>query len=153
MEVLLDSLQHLQHRHFINIALSFLEKAFFAEGLAWGFEQLLWHIVSIDALLGPERGNKKNFSERVARLIGDDDEDEERISSDTGKLYDFRSKFVHGEQSEKDVFLGHLTSARTTARECLVTFLRRLSREIQSGNVKSDATRETILDVVLKPPP
>jgi hypothetical protein len=52
---------------FIDVAMSFLVKAHFCE-LSSGFEQLLWHIVAVEAALGESSRVSRNGSRGVFRL-------------------------------------------------------------------------------------
>lgn len=105
---------------FFDRAGRYLLKGFFAEG----FEQLLWHITTVDALLGDDApGAAKRLARRVAAIFGTTTTGENVIRERFRELYDFRSRFVHGAAIEKQALTNHLRDARETARGLLVWFL------------------------------
>ena len=102
----------------MQVALGFLAKAFFAEEE----EEFLWHMVTIEALLGedPERGGLVSvLAKRAATILGD-------VKKRFYELYDLRSNLVHGnaEHLSQDMFRLDLRDARRLARETTVWFLR-----------------------------
>ena len=104
---------------FIDVAQEYLIKAFFFEGL----EQLLWHIVVIDALFG-ERGvggHTKRMKNRIRAILG------RSKSEEFDELYGFRCSLVHGDKFDNQIFTKHLYKARQLARELLLWFLNFLS--------------------------
>jgi hypothetical protein len=104
---------------FFETALNFFVKAFFADGL----EQLLWHITTIEALLGEDSaGLTEKLARRVAAICGKTKE-KAILRKKFKKLYTFRSNLVHGNEFKKDVYWGHLREARDFARQTLVWFL------------------------------
>jgi hypothetical protein len=109
---------------FIDVALGFLLKAFFANGL----DELLWHTTTIESLLGEKKESlTKLLSRRIGVILGSTPEETNQIRDKFEKLYDFRSKLVHGNQEllpATKADAGHLQEARKTAREVLVWFLR-----------------------------
>lgn len=72
---------------FYDVSLNFFIKAFFSNGI----EQLLWHIISIEALLGQDESSTKNITNRIGRLLG-----KQEAKYFREKLYKFRSDLVHG---------------------------------------------------------
>ena len=114
---------------FLDTALSYIAKAFFADGL----DQLLWHFVAIESLLGDRDSSlTKRLAKRVAFVVADDNQSRSRIrrliTSPEG-LYQLRSDLVHGnsELVQKKVYLGHLREARELARKSVLWFLETLS--------------------------
>lgn len=105
---------------FFERAGRYLLKGFFAEG----FEQLLWHITTVDALLGDDApGAANRLARRVAAIFGTRTTPENVIRERFRELYDFRSRFVHGAAIEKQALTNHLHEARETARALVVWFL------------------------------
>lgn len=106
-----------EYLKYMDIALGMLTKAFFAEGI----EQLLWHITSIEAVLG-ERG--EDLSEKIARRIATIMGKNKKATKKRFKeLYNFRSALVHGNKFGDKVYWGHLREAREFARISLAWFL------------------------------
>ena len=106
---------------FFERARSYLLKGFFADGL----EQLLWHITTVDALLGedaPGAGTKR-LARRVAAILGTTAKEQDTIRGAFFELYHFRSRFVHGGPLEKHTLTKHLREAREIARTVLVWFV------------------------------
>jgi hypothetical protein len=145
--------------YFCEIALNMLVKAFFADGL----EQLLWHITTIEALLGEDpAGLTEKLARRVASILGETADKQEKLRSCFKKLYNFRSILVHGKgfndkdkkknQKKKKVYLCHLREARDFARQTLIWFLDTLAtiqHEIIEGKKALEyPERELILKVV-----
>ena len=84
--------------HFFEIALNMFVKAFFAEGL----EQLLWHITTIEALLGEDAtGLTEKLARRIAAICGKTKKEKDNLRKKFKKLYTFRSDLVHGNQFKK----------------------------------------------------
>ena len=104
-------------------ASSFFAKAFVADGV----EQLLWHITTIEALLGePGGGSTERLARRLAAALGTSDADRTAIRGTFEELYGFRSELVHGRTPKKDVLTRHLYEAREFARNLLRWYLRLL---------------------------
>jgi hypothetical protein len=130
---------------FLDTALNFLEKAF----LSRRAEQLLWHITTIEALIGE---NKRRLTEllssRLGRALGRSIDERKRIRGAFEELYRFRSDLVHGNAaiSDKKIFPGHLGLAREMARRLAVWMLHYVStvrgRLTDSAEMPS---RETLL--------
>jgi len=118
---LLSNLQASSHPwKSLDLALQFFMKGFFAEGM----EQILWHITSLEALLGQEgAGLKKRLAGRISSILGADGPEREDICKRFEELYRFRSDLVHGNQFKEEVYAGHLRDARDFARKTLLWFL------------------------------
>lgn len=149
-EKLLTNLKVQQHPWpFIDIALGYFIKAFFAEGL----EQLLWHITTLEALVGEKgEGITKRLAGRIALIVGRTENERKKLRKQFNELYDFRSDLVHGNQFAKRVYIGHLRNARDLARRTLFWFLYYLDH-IQSSfpdgrPVEAFPSREEILMLV-----
>lgn len=110
------------------IALGFLVKAFFSEGS----QQLLWHISTVEALVGEKKESLTDLlGRRVGCVIGKTKKERATIQKRFKKLYDFRSDLVHGNREllkENKIHFGHLREARRIARESLVWFLKCLDQ-------------------------
>lgn len=112
---------------FIEIALGYFVKAFFSQGL----EQLLWHITTIEALVGENKpGNTKLMAKRVAAILSSP-------QSQFGELYKFRCDLVHGNQPKETTYLRHLREGRDLARRTLLWFLH-YADHIQSKLLRSE---------------
>ncbi|MCI0393160.1 MAG: HEPN domain-containing protein [Acidobacteria bacterium] len=141
---------------FFDRALDYLVKAFFANDL----DQLLWHMVAVESLLGDDDGAglTKRLSLRVPFVITEDKGERSRIkklitSNDDG-LYQLRSDLVHGNDKliNKGVYLGHLREARELARKASLWFLKSLSNLNQQlaerGIGSSPPSREEIIKAI-----
>ena len=106
---------------FIDVAISHLVKAFFAFEL----DQLLWHTVAIEALLGePTPGRLKDtLASRCGCVLGCTKAGRATIDRSFRKTYDLRSDVVHGNTKLKEIHSGHLTVVRYIARDATVWFL------------------------------
>lgn len=133
---------------FVELAVSFFTKAFFVEG----FQQLLWHITTIEALLGQKnRDLTETLATRVAKIAGETKNDRKRIKKRFKDLYDIRCRLVHGraELLDDPVFVVHLREARYLAREVLMWFLK-LSRNFRQDpqTVFAAPVRDEILTLL-----
>lgn len=108
---------------FIDVATSHLVKAFFAYEL----DQLLWHTVAIEALLG-ERGPSltNTLARRCGSVLGCTKTERTRIRDSLRKIYDLRSDVVHGNTKLREIHDGHLSVARFIARDVTVWILKYL---------------------------
>jgi hypothetical protein len=103
---------------FLPVALGFLMKAFFSDGI----EELLWHTVTVEALVGEdsERGGLSGLLERrIGRILGPEAKKRFR------EIYELRSQFVHGDAAyvSNPLFQLDLRDARRIARELSFWFL------------------------------
>ena len=107
----------------MEIAQNYLIKAFFSA--ADNLEQLLWHITTIEALLG-ENGNglSERLRRRIALIFGKTEAERKKIKKDFKKLYDIRSNLVHGNKTKEEVTIRQIYDSRNLARETLLWFLR-----------------------------
>jgi hypothetical protein len=135
---------------FLDTALSYIAKAFFADGL----DQLLWHFVAIECLLGDRDSSlTKRLAKRVAFVAEDNDQARSRIrkliTSPDG-LYQLRSDLVHGNSEivQKKVYLGHLREARELARKSVLWFLETLSSFGQNKGNALIPTREEVVAAI-----
>lgn len=109
---------------FFDIALGYFIKAFFSDGL----EQLLWHISTLEALLGEKAdGLTQLLARRTALILSKERKEREIIRKQFKELYNFRSKLVHGnpfsDKKGKSVYVGHLNNAREIARKSVLWFI------------------------------
>lgn len=108
---------------FVDVALGFIVKAFFSEGL----EQLLWHIAVVESLLGENKEALTDLlARRVACVTGKTRKERPAIIEAFKELYAFRSNLVHGNREildQKKIYVGHLRRGRQIAREALMWFL------------------------------
>jgi len=113
------------HWHFVDVALGNFIKAFFTPDR---LNQMLWHTVTLEALLG-EKGESmtKRLAKRIASILGSTNDERKEIEKQFEELYDFRSELVHGSQPEKDLYEGHLRKARALARRVLYWFINYLA--------------------------
>jgi hypothetical protein len=85
-----------------------------------GIDQLLWHMIALDAALGGERRQlTKMLQQRISRLLTAQDGAEFR------RLYALRSDFVHGSAvGISPLFQSDLAAARALVRRTLEAMLR-----------------------------
>lgn len=115
--------------NFVGRALGFLVKGFYSDGL----EQLLWHMTVLEALFGEDRpGISKRLRRRIGTVLASTEAERREIGSRFAELYEFRSRLVHGDEFEQQVWAGHLREARDLARRCLLWFLNLAQLVIQA---------------------
>lgn len=135
--------------HFLEVALLFLSRAFFSEGL----QQLLWHITALEALLGEKKesqGLTNLIANRLASSLGTEQE-RKQITKSFKALYDLRSRLVHGDEEllDQKTHKTHLREARNLARRTLVWFLHYCDHVIhESRHDQALPTREELLSVL-----
>ncbi|MDE3000534.1 MAG: HEPN domain-containing protein [Gemmatimonadota bacterium] len=105
---------------FIDVAVSHLVKAFFAFEL----DQLLWHTVAIEALLGQrEHALTDSLAKRCGSVLGSTKAGREQIGQSFREIYRLRSDVVHGNEKLRKIHDGHLSAGRYIARDVTVWFL------------------------------
>lgn len=122
---------------FLRLALGFLNKAFFSGGL----QGLLWHMTSLEAVLGEDReGLTSRLRKRLAFILGSTD-GPKAVAKTFDELYDLRSKLVHGDQklAEKEIDGGQLGNARQLARRTLLWFLHYADHVQRTFELSGDA--------------
>jgi hypothetical protein len=134
---------------FADTALNFLEKAFLSENE----EQLLWHITTIEAILGEkiDSGLTEMLAGRVSRILGRTTEEAKRIRKNFKTLYALRSDLVHGnaDLSDREIYYGHLGQAREMARALTVWMLEYLKHIAKSLPGESELpSRQAILAAI-----
>ena len=132
--------------HFLDRALNFLLKACFT----FGVEQLLWHTVAIEALLGEDRqGLVSQLKRRIAVVYPGDAGRKKRAAKVFDQdVYDLRSKLVHGgelrEADRKD-----LRNARILARTIavrMIEMLASLGAMIETKKLQALPSRVDVLE-------
>lgn len=117
---------------FFETAHGFLVKAFLSEG----FEQLLWHVTVIEALLGEkiEGGLTNLLKRRIGTVNGKNEAEQKQIRKNFDDLYQLRSSLVHGSPDigDKEIYLGHLSEARRLARGTTLWMLHLLYHVLQT---------------------
>lgn len=116
---------------FIDTALGFLLKALATDGL----EQLLWHVTTIEAVLGQDvAGVTRLLSSRVSAILGQTTEERRDLEKRFRHLYSFRSNLVHGNASlaKSEIHLRHLGEARDYARRIVLWMLHYLQAAINA---------------------
>ena len=117
---------------FLEIALGYFTKAFLVPP---NLEQLLWHIVIMETLLGEgPNGVTERLARRIGLILGKDKNERQKISKRFRKLYEVRSSLVHGKsQSRADVTA--IVDAYRFSRLSIIWFLNYISN-IQSEIAK-----------------
>jgi hypothetical protein len=133
---------------FFDIAINSFLKAFFSNGI----EQILWYMISIEALLGQVEKSTENIANRMSRILGRTNEEKKTIKKkfkgEKG-LYDFRCKLVHGKTFKEKAYVSHLLEARSLSRRIILWFIHYLSRiqgqVVQHKDFEKIPTRDDIL--------
>lgn len=119
-QLFLQEICDLTDYDFLNLAFTHLVKAFFSQGI----EELVWHIVTIECLLGEKAESiTETLARRVSTILGKDREEREEIQKQFKKLYNFRCKLIHGAKPGKDISGYHFLLARNMARRTTLWFL------------------------------
>lgn len=134
---------------FLEIAQNYFIKATFSTGL----EQLLWHFVVIEALLGDDKPNlTSRLASRLASILGRNENERKYIKKNFKELYKIRCNLVHGNPFDEKVCVSHIYDIRNLARRSLVWFLYYLSyihaRIPDIRNPQNIPTREDILTLI-----
>jgi len=130
----LSSLESNKEAEFLRNAAGFLLKGFLSERL----EQLLWHMIAIEAALGEQLSNEsvtRVMQRRLGLILGETEASRKEVGKAFYNLYSIRSGLVHGDHLRKDVFEGHLAEARKLARAAVVWAIRGFSLLAKKGNV------------------
>ena len=119
-ESMVLALKGIPEWQFLSMALDYLLKAFECKGK----EQLVWHIIALESLLG-QRGEPltESIGLRLAAISAADQDEQRQIKKKFRELYNFRCDVVHGNSTGKEVLLAHLNEARYFARDTLMWFL------------------------------
>ena len=133
----------------MDTSLDFLLKAYTTEGL----EQLLWHVTTIEAILGQRgTGITNRLLNRTSSILGATAKERKDFRDRFEKLYAFRSELVHGNASltDKTIYLGHLSEARDFARSTVAWMLNYLGQVAQDLAGAPDAvpTRDHLINVL-----
>ncbi len=115
-KVLLIAEQVKPHWDFIQVALSYLGKAFLAKP---DLEQLLWNVAVLESLLSERAEVGQTMRRRISNILGSTDREKREIRKEFDELYDFRSNLVHGNVFTKKAGYEHLAKARRLARQVL----------------------------------
>lgn len=130
---------------FLDLGLNHLLKGFFSSGL----DQLLWHIVALEAIMGEKGlGVTNRLARRIAAIFSGDQATSDSAKKAFQELYELRSSLVHGRSFKAQTDSRHLRNARHLARTALtrmLALLSQLSGDLRAGNLKSIPTREHIL--------
>ena len=84
----------------------------------FGLGQLLWHITTLEALLGEPREVTATLAKRVALITEQTNKARGEVRKQVQELYDFRSSIVHGKTTLRTnrIHEGHLRKARNLSR-------------------------------------
>ena len=134
---------------FVDHGLNYLLKGFFSDGL----DQLIWHIVALEAFLGGKDSDislTEQLSKRVAAIYSGDSGRSEAASKEFKDLYKIRCALVHGRPFKAEVDSDHLWRARKLARTVairIVDILSQLAEEAEKGRLTRIPKREEILSM------
>jgi hypothetical protein len=135
---------------FMDVALNFFVKGCLTPGL----EGLLWHITTIEALVGEknESGLTKLLRRRVKTILGSTEQEKRNVGRKFDELYDLRSALVHGSSKLPDraICFGHLGEAYEISRRMALWMLRYL-RAVRAGfgkDISELPSRDDLLRVL-----
>jgi len=121
---LLKNIRSVENKwNFIDTALNYFIKAFYADGM----EQLLWHIIVLEALFSERKEIQNTLAKRISVILGNTEARRKYLREKIKKLYDYRCTLVHGRTKGKRVEYEHLRLARQLARKTLLWFLNYLN--------------------------
>lgn len=130
-QLLLATKPAMETWHFVRRAFDFLVKGYFSSGL----EQLLWHMTVLEALFGEDQpGIVKRLRRRIGIVLSNSESKRKELGKQFDELYEFRSRLVHGDEFQKQIWTGHLREARDMARRCLLWFLNLAQVAISAGS-------------------
>lgn len=137
--------------NFIDTALNCFIKAFHADGM----EQLLWHIIVLEALVGGRKEIQDTLKRRISVILRETKAERKDLRKKIEDLYNYRSTVVHGDTKGISVEYEHLYLARQLARKTLLWFLNYLNylKNKQSEGSYQLPSRKailTLLDLVAK---
>jgi len=123
----------------LNNALNCLIKGFFSSGI----DQMLWHRIALEAILGENRpGERRRIARRVACILEKEPVKRQNLEARLNELYDFRCKLVHGEPlNNQGILHGHVQASREFARRSTIWFINCL-HVIQEAAAKNRALTE-----------
>lgn len=138
---------------FINTAFSFLLKGFFIDDVSRSTEQLLWHITTIEALLGEKPTKDKRITEivptRLEKILGTFYHEKKGVKELFRQLYGIRCELVHGRTWKESTRIKHLYEARNLARMACIWFILFLNGIMQNhGKNNEQLSREDILSKI-----
>ncbi len=119
---------------FFQRALEYLLKAFLTDPDKAPAEQLLWHVTTLEALLGRKEDKPivGAIARRLGRLLGINARERDRVGYHFRKLYEIRSDLVHG-NPWKDYSTLYLYLARNLARQACLRYAELATSCIQKG--------------------
>lgn len=133
---------------FVDLGLNYLIKGYFSEGI----EQLIWHIISLEALLGEERTEiVERISTRVSALYSEDRERRLAAARDFKTLYEMRCSYVHGRSFKKQMDSNHLWKGRELAYTIairMLDLLSQLAEKVNAGILTEVPTRKQVLEML-----
>jgi len=138
---------------FFENALGYFTKAFFDSP---GLEQLLWHIVTIEALIHLDEEKEtvtETLAKRIGSILGRTNAERKDFRKRFKELYDVRSSLVHGKTKAK-AHVTELVDAYRFSRRAVLWFLHYLG-DIQGRIRKGEVSKEvpthkeilTLLDI------
>jgi hypothetical protein len=131
---------------FLKISMDFFVKGFFSNGI----EQLLWHITSLEALIGRnEKQLKEKIAKRLACIFAENDEGRNELITKFIDLYDIRCDLVHGNKINNNIVLRKLYDVRNLSRLTILRFLDYLSG-IQDRGETNLLKRKDIINLLNK---
>ncbi len=127
--------------HFFEIAMNYFVRAFQTDGV----DQLLWHIIALEALAGDERGVRKSVSDRLTHILG------QKESAQFRTLYKTRSDLVHGNVMVRSVAAADMLDLRQLARRTILWFANCLAHFGATATARGSAelpTRKQLLQLL-----
>jgi hypothetical protein len=134
-------------QQFVDRGLGYLVKAYFADGI----EQLIWHVVALEAFVGEERRIKEGIATRIAALYSQDLYKGKIACKDFKDLYEVRCSYVHGRPFKRETDSSQLWRAREIAAaiaDRLLGLMGRIARGTNPADGGRLPRREDLLEVL-----
>jgi hypothetical protein len=151
----LELINELQKKYqYLQIAREFFFKAFYYHN---NIDQFMAHMICIESLVGGKSGTLEKVRRRAALIMTKDITKRKGIETCINKIYNIRSRFVHGEMLEEALKPEALNAARHISRELLVWFVNinchLAERAKTDAKIKMPAKKEILEWIDLGPPP
>jgi hypothetical protein len=117
--------------------------------LSKGFDQLLWHMIAIEALLGDDKdGLVGRIKRRIKFLYGQTGPNAKKAAKAFQDTYDARSKLVHGDEAAHVAYTQQRNARVLARRVCEVGILlfSGLLDAAKSGSLASMPRRRVVVD-------
>jgi len=131
---------------FFQNAIGFLTKAYFTKDL----DQLVWHIVTLEALFGEDKLGTSRLARRIGAALGKDEGERVAIEEQFRDVHRLRCKIVHGDEALFGQMIPweKLRVARDLARRSTIWMLNCLNHILARSHPSQLPTRQLILKAI-----